>query len=120
MAKLKRNSIELVKNVEEVINGGEAEIERFWTPPFIPFSKVRQALQMQADMEGEEEKSELDMMEMLAHFVAKEIYNNQFTVDDLYDRLHAPDALDALQSQLIFVTQGDQSSATKKFLEKKG
>ncbi len=117
MANLKRNMIELVKNVEEAQKGGEVELEKFWTPPFIPFSKVRQALQMQADMD--EDSTELETMEMLAQFVAQEIYNKQFTIDDLYERLHAPDALEALQSQLIFVAQGDQTDATKKFLEKK-
>ncbi|MCA1021792.1 phage tail assembly chaperone G [Halobacillus litoralis] len=120
MANLKRNMIELVKNVEEVQKGGEVELEKFWTPAFLPFSKVRQALQLQADMSEDEDSSELEMMEMLANFVAKEIYNDQFSVDDLYDRLHAPDALDALQSQLVFVAQGDQSEETKKFLAKKG
>lgn len=120
MANLKRNMIELVKNPKEVQQGGEVEMERFWTPPFLPFSKVRQALQMQAEMDGEEERNEMEVMEMLATFVAQDIYNGQFTVDELYERLHAPDALQALQSQLIFVAQGDQSDGTKKFLEKKG
>ncbi len=36
MANLKRNMIELVGNPEEVLNGGEVEIQRFWTPPFLP------------------------------------------------------------------------------------
>ncbi|WP_078597113.1 phage tail assembly chaperone G [Evansella clarkii] len=120
MANLKRNMIELLKNPEEVANGGEPELQKYWTPPFIPFSKVRQALQLQADMTKDEEASELQMMEMLAEFVAKEIYDNQFTVEELYDRLHAPDALEALQNQLMFVAQGDQSDETKKFLAKKG
>ncbi|WP_100373073.1 phage tail assembly chaperone G [Bacillus sp. FJAT-45037] len=117
MAQLKRNVIELVKNVEEVQKGGAVILEKYWTPLFIPFSKVRQALQLQADMAKDEDASELEMMEMLADFVAKEIYNNQFTIDDLYDRLHAPDALEALQAQLMFVAQGDQTNATKKYLE---
>ncbi|MEW4223134.1 phage tail assembly chaperone G [Rossellomorea marisflavi] len=118
MAGLKRHMIELVKNPEEVMKGGEPEIERHWTPAFIPYGKVRQAMQMQLSME-DEEKSELETMELLTEFVAVEIYNNAFTVDDLYNRLHAPDALDVLQSQLLFVAQGDQTDATKKFLEKK-
>lgn len=119
MANLKRNMIELVKNVEEVEKGGEVQLEKFWTPPFIPFSKVRDALQLQTEMDKEEGMTELDMMDKLSDFVAKDIYNNQFSKDDIYERLHAPDAVDALQSQLMFVARGDQTDQTKKFLEKK-
>lgn len=121
MAKsLKRNFIELVKNPEEVQKGGEPILEKYWTPPFIPFHKVRQALQLQVNMEKDEDQSELEVMEMLADFVAKDIYLEAFTLDELYERLHAPDALTALQAQLIFVAQGEQTDETKKFLENKG
>ncbi|MFK3938944.1 phage tail assembly chaperone G [Alkalihalobacillus sp. NPDC078783] len=113
---LKRHMIELVKNVEEVQKGGEVVLERFWTPILIPFRKVQEALQMQVDIE-KEETTELAAMDMMANFVAKDIYDNQFTVDDLYNRLHAPDALATLQAQLAFVAQGDQTNETKKFLE---
>jgi hypothetical protein len=118
MANLKRNMIELVKNIEEVQKGGEVELEKYWTPPFIPFSKVRQALQMQKELD-KEETTELESMELLTQFVVEEIYNKQFTIDDLYNRLHAPDGIAALTDQLMFVAQGDQTDATKKFLEKK-
>jgi len=120
MANLKRNMIELIKNIDEVEKGGEPVMEKFWTPLFIPFSKVRDALQMQMEIENNKKLTELDTMDKLSEFVAKDIYNNQFTKEDLYTRLHAPDAVNALQSQLMFVAQGDQTDETKKFLAKKG
>lgn len=118
MANLKRSYIELVKNPEEVMKGGEPELEKFWTPPFIPFSKVRQAMQMQADFSKNKKITEYEITETLSEFIAKDIFNNQFTVDDLYERLHAPDAMEALQNLLFFVTNGGKEDETKKFVEK--
>lgn len=117
MANLKRNMIELVKNPEEVLNGGEPELERFWTPAFIPFSIVREAIGLQ--VETEEEGKELEIMDKLADFVANRIYNKQFTKDDIYNRLHAPNAIETLQEQILFVAQGHQTEETKNFLAKK-
>ncbi|MCJ0932547.1 hypothetical protein MST22_15475 [Virgibacillus halodenitrificans] len=119
MANLKRNMIELIKNPEEVMNGGEVELQKYWTPAFIPFSKVRDAISLQTELD-EGELTELDMMDKLADFIANDIYGKQFTKDDLYNRLHAPDAIDSMQQQVMFVAQGNQSEATKNFLAKKG
>ncbi|SDX65249.1 phage tail assembly chaperone G [Salimicrobium album] len=118
MANMKRNMIQLVKNPEEVEKGGEVKLDTYWTPMFLPFSKVRDAIGMQAELD-KEGMAELDIMDRLADFVANDIYGAQFTKDDIYDRLHAPDGVEELQNQIMFVAQGDQSSATKKFLESK-
>jgi hypothetical protein len=40
-----------------------------------------------------------------------DIYNNQFTKDDLLDRLHAPDAVEELQQQIQFIAQGQMDEA---------
>ncbi|MFE5428168.1 phage tail assembly chaperone G [Peribacillus simplex] len=48
------------------------------------------------------------------------MYNKQFTKEDLFNGLHAPDAIQTLQEQIIFVAQGRQNDETKKFLAKKG
>src|SRR5690625_910725 len=118
MSKLKRTYIELVKNPEEVLKGGEVELEKYWTPAFIPFSIVRDSLGLQSELESGE-LSELDIMDKLVDFVANNIYGGQFTKDDIYNRLHAPNAIEELQNQILFVAQGQQSDSTKKFLEKK-
>lgn len=123
MANLKRNMIELVKNVEEVLKGGEVETERFWTPPFIPFAQVREALQLASEMEKAEKSEEegtglVDVVDKLADFIVK-VYGNQFTKDDIYNRLHGPGALQILQENILFIAQGVESSNTKKFLAEK-
>lgn len=117
MANLKRNMIELVKNPDEVVKGGEVELEKYWTPPFIPFKKVREAIELSQDLE-KEGTSELDAMDKLATFVV-DVYGEQFTKDDLFDRVHGPDAIVTMQDNLMFIAQGTQSNATRDFLNKK-
>ncbi|MDF1997598.1 phage tail assembly chaperone G [Peribacillus frigoritolerans] len=119
MANLKRNMIELVKDVKE----GEIVTEKFLTPVFIPFSVVYEAVDLTQEIDkSEKEKSassEKDMIDKLLDFVANKIYNQQFTKEDLFNGLHAPDAIQTLQEQIVFVAQGRQNDETKKFLAKK-
>ena len=117
MANLKRNMIELVKNPEEVLRGGEVEMERYWTPPFIPFAKVREAMQLAGEME-KGKLSEIEMIDKLADFIV-DVYGKQFTKEDVYNRIHGPDAVQVLQENIFFVAQGKESSETKKFLAEK-
>lgn len=119
--KLKRNMIELVKNPEEVLNGGEPEFDKYWTSPFLPLDVTLEAVDFADELESGEhgEQKESDQILKLADFVAKKIYNGQFTVDDVRTRLHAPDAIEELQSQIFFIARGQQSDSTKEFLAKK-
>ncbi|UII58121.1 hypothetical protein LS684_21095 (plasmid) [Cytobacillus spongiae] len=120
MANLKRNMIELVKEVKE----GEIVTEKFLTPVFLPFSVVYEAIDMMEEIEKSEEEtknsnSEKELINKLLDFVANKVYNKQFTKDDLFNGLHAPDAIQTLQEQIMFVAQGRQTDETKKFLAKK-
>lgn len=122
MAKLKRNTIELLKEM----NGEEVVMQRYLTPPFIPLSVVYEAADLMEKYELKEKKNDQltsqEVKEYLAEmsdFVANRIYNKQFTKEDLEERFHAPDAFNALQSQILFIAWGVQSDETKKFLEKK-
>ncbi|WP_330948898.1 phage tail assembly chaperone G [Virgibacillus sp. MG-45] len=119
MANLKRNMLELVKNPEAAMKGEEAEIEKVWTPAFIPLRVARDAIQLYNEIEVDIEKSESDKFDKIADFVANDIYAGKITKDDIYNRLHAPGGKDVLMDQLIFVAQGQQSDETKKFLAKK-
>jgi len=120
MANLKRNMIELVENPEEVVNGAEPDLKVYWTPPFIPLAVVREAMEMQKELNSEDaEENELQLVDRMIEFVANRIYNGQFSADDIYNKLHAPDAVRTLQEQIMFITQGNQTDETKKFLEKK-
>lgn len=112
MANLKRNMIELVKEVK----GDEVITETYWTPPFIPMSVVYEAIDLLD--ENEEIKTEKQRLDILTEFVAKNIYKDAFTKEQLQDGLHAPDAAQTLMEQVAFIAQGQQSDATKNFLAK--
>ncbi|WP_026581020.1 phage tail assembly chaperone G [Bacillus sp. J33] len=115
MANLKRNMIELVKEVKE----GEIVTQKYLTPVFIPLSVVYQAIDLSADMEKISRTNEKEMIDKLLDFVANDVYKGQFTKDELMNGLHAPDAIDVLQQQILFISRGQQSDETKKYLAKK-
>ncbi|PKR82562.1 phage tail assembly chaperone G [Heyndrickxia camelliae] len=112
MANLKRNMIELVKEVKE----GEIVTEKFLTPIFIPLSVVYEAIDI---IDETENISERELIDKLLDFVTNRIYNKQFTKDDLINGLHAPNAMETLMEQVTFIAQGQQNEETKKFLAKK-
>lgn len=125
MANLKRNMIELVTAVVKGENEEEEKVEtkKYLTPVFIPLSVVYEAMDMMDTMIKAENttdvSTEREMIDTMLDFVATKVYGNQFTKDDLINGLHAPDAIQTLQDQVIFVAQGQQTNETKKFLEKK-
>ncbi|MCA1058119.1 hypothetical protein LCL96_04200 [Rossellomorea aquimaris] len=114
MAELKRNMIEIVKEVKE----GELVSERYLTPIFIPLSVVYEAIDLASDL-SDKNQSEKDIIDKLLDFVANKVYKGQFTKDELFNGLHGPDASTLLWEQLLFVTQGMQTEETKNFLAKK-
>ena len=122
MANLKRNSIELYKEVKD----DEVITEKFWTPHFLPMKVVYEA----ADLMGKYEKVDKDAAELtsaevrssleeMTEFVANRVYAGQFTKEELEERFHAPDAYTSMQQQILFVAWGLQTDETKKFLAKK-
>ncbi|MET1176927.1 hypothetical protein ABG775_02935 [Peribacillus simplex] len=115
MANLKRNMIKLVKEVKEE----EVITETYLTPVFIPFSVVYEAIDIEDEM-NKDNLTDKEFFDKMIDIVANKIYNKQFTPQDLINGLHAPDALETLQEQIIFVSRGYQSDETKKFMEKKG
>ena len=118
MAELKRNMIELVVNPQEVAEGGEPEVKKYWTPAFIPFTKVREAMELASELEKGDTDDFGKSVDKLVDFVT-DVYGNQFTKDELYNGIHAPTAIETLQEQIMFIAQGQQSQSTKNFLEKK-
>ncbi|MGD7021781.1 phage tail assembly chaperone G [Rossellomorea vietnamensis] len=115
MANLKRNMIELVKEVKE----GEIVTEKYLTPVFIPLSTVYQAIDLTNDIEKNTKLNEKELIEKLIDFVANNIYKGKFTKVELTNGLHAPDAVQTLYEQILFIARGQQSEETKKFLAKK-
>ena len=114
MANLKRSKIELVTEVKE----GEIVTKTFLTPPFLPMSVLYEGLDVAEEVENGE-LSEREKMEKLTIFTADTLYKGQFTTEELVNGLHGPEAIEILQEQLIFATNGYQSDETKNFLAKK-
>lgn len=114
MANLKRNMIELVKEVKE----GEVLTEKYWTPVFIPMSVVYEAIDLSEEL-GKGDAKEREVMDKLLDFVANKVYKGQFTKEELINGLHAPMAIQSLQEQILFIAQGNQTEETKKYLAKK-
>ncbi|HDD7339305.1 TPA: hypothetical protein P1U96_002379 [Staphylococcus aureus] len=113
MAKLKRNIIQLIEDPKAT----EIKLQTFLTPHFIPFSMVYESIDLIDDIENEEVKMKpKEMADKLMDMVVR-IYDNQFTIQDLKERLHAPDGMRALQEQVVFITQGQQTEETRNFIQ---
>lgn len=123
MANLKRTAIELVTEYDEV--NDEVKTQVYFTPKFIPFSVVYEAVELSERVEEtgkkktEDNFSETEFFDEMADFVANKIYAGKFTTEQLINGLHAPDAVQTLQEQVMFVAQGAQSAQAKKLMEKK-
>lgn len=82
---------------------------------FSQFASARNVFTAQdlfAKMEKEPEK-EREHIDEILNFIATDIYNNQFTVDDILDGTDSADFMDMIQTQLIMVMTRDVE-ATKK------
>lgn len=106
--------IELITEVKE----GELVTKKYLTPMFLPLSVVYEAIDLMAEMQNVNVNNEKEMIEKLLAFVADKAYGGQFTKDELFQGLHAPDAMRVLQDQVLFVARGDQNDDTKKYLAK--
>src|SRR5699024_3522262 len=91
---------------------GNAKYDTFITPTQIPFRKIYDAADLM-DGASEENASAQENIDQMLDMVV-DIYNNQFTKDDLLDRLHAPDAVEELQGQNEFIAQGKIDEERKK------
>ncbi|MFD2046011.1 phage tail assembly chaperone G [Ornithinibacillus salinisoli] len=115
MAELKRHMIELVKEVKE----GEIVTEKYLTPAFIPMSVIYEAIDMMNEIDKTSAENEKELIDKLLVFVADKAYGGQFTKEELFNGLHAPDSMRVLQQQILFIARGTQNAETKKYLAKK-
>ena len=116
----KRNFIKLVQ-VDKKGNAvtdseGNAKFDTYITPTQIPFRKIYDAADLMDGTSDESTSAQENIDQMLDMVV--DIYNNQFTKDDLLDRLHAQDAVEELQQQIQFIAQGQMDDERKKQLAK--
>lgn len=112
MAKLKRNIIQLVEDPK----ANEIKLQTYLTPHFISFEIVYEAMDLIDDIEDENSTMKPRNRWQIDGYGCK-IYDNQFTVKDLKERMHAPDGMNALREQVIFITQGQQTEETRNFIQ---
>src|SRR5699024_443749 len=105
MAK-KQMKIELVTDVKD---NGELVKETFNAPNFIPFSKL---IEVTKKLEGLEDKSEMEAMEETFGAVV-ELYNHQFTVQQLMDGLDSREAVAVIKENIEYLSTGTNEKAKK-------
>lgn len=108
----KLNFIELITGVKE---DGEFETKVYFTPKFIPFTKVTELTETFDSIE--EESSDAEALNKMFDTVV-DLYNNQFTVEELKNGLHAPEAVETLQQQIQFIAAGQMSEERQAELKK--
>ena len=108
----KRNYIKLFKEEKD----GKTIYETYFTPTQIPFRKIVDATMIMNSKDEEEQDDNKMILEMVDFVV--DIYGGQFTKDDVLDRLHAPDAIEELESQVKFIMRGQMDDERKKELAK--
>ena len=116
----KRNFIKLIqidkKGNAVTDSEGNAKFDTYIPPTQIPFRKIYDAADLMDGTSDENTSAQENIDQMLDMVI--DIYNNQFTKDDLLDRLHAPDAVEELQQQIQFIAQGQMDEERKKQLAK--
>lgn len=120
---LKREKIELIKNIEEVNNGAEPEVEKVWTVPFITYGTSLEAVSIYQEVtDPESDMSEEDRNDKVIDFLSEKAFGGKLTKDDFMNRLPGPGLNKGLSGQevlmhlLIFVGNGEQTDDTKNFL----
>lgn len=126
MSGLKREKIELIKNIDEVNEGAEIEIEKVWTNPFITYGTSLEAVSLYQEVTDiESELSESDRSDKVIEFLSEKAFGGKITKDDILNRLPGPgfneglSGAELLMSLLIFVGNGEQTDDTKNFLARK-
>ena len=97
----KQMSIELITDVKE---DGEVVVTTYKTKGFIPFSKL---MKITKKLEGMDKLSEQEAMEETFKVICEDLYENQFTVEQLMDGLHAPDAAKVIEENISFLSTGE-------------
>ncbi|MGO2869131.1 MAG: phage tail assembly chaperone G [Staphylococcus equorum] len=110
----KLNFIELITGEKE---NGEFETKVYFTPKYLPFSELMNLFEKVEEIEKTEEDSGTNSIQEMFKLVAEDIYKNQFTVQELMDGLHAPEAMTEIRAQIQFVSQGEQSEENEKRLK---
>lgn len=116
MAKVERNSIVLITGYDE--DKDKLQTKRYWTPGYTPLRDMYDAIDLLERITAEDIHPR-EALDAQADFIANVAYKGQFSADELIDGLHITNAVEEMERQILFISQGRQSDETKKFLERK-
>ena len=104
-----KKNTKVTRKIELMIDG---EYKTFHSP----FASARNVYKAQDLFKRlDEEENEKEVVEDIIAFLAKDIYQDQFTVDQFWDGIEASDFIEEIQNQLLSVITKDVEQ-TKDFL----
>lgn len=103
----------MAKSIKLVVDFKTGETKEFFQTPFIKGSVALEGLTIGKEMDSKGDNIEQSDIEKVASFVAKKVYNEEFTSDQLIDGLHAPKLFKEVMSQLASVLGDESGNATK-------
>lgn len=83
---------------------------------FSPAKNIFKAQKLFTRLENEPEK-EMEVIEEILDFIAKDVYNAEFTKDDILEGIDSADFMEELQNQLILVMTRDVEGLKRQALQ---
>lgn len=83
---------------------------------FSPAKNIFKAQKLFSRLESEPEK-EMEVIEEILDFIAKDVYNAEFTKDDILEGVDSADFMEELQNQLMMVMTRDVEGLKKQALQ---
>ena len=99
----------MAKQIDLVLDFETEETKTFYQPKHIKGSAALEALTIGREMDKKGADIDGSDIERIADFVAKYLYNEQFTREQLIDGIHAPRLTMTLMEQLRSVIMGDDT-----------
>lgn len=105
MAKVTRKITLLINDKEET-----------FFSKFSPAKNIFKAQKLFSRLESEPEK-EMEVIEEILDFIARDVYNAEFTKDDILEGIDSADFMEELQLQLMLVMTRDVDGLKKQALQ---
>ena len=83
---------------------------------FSPAKNIFKAQKLFSRLESEPEK-EMEVIEEILDFIAKDVYNAEFTKDDILEGIDSADFMEELQTQLMLVMTRDVEGLKRQALQ---
>lgn len=105
----------MAKNTRKITLFIEDEEKTFFSK-FSPAKNIFKAQKLFSRMEQEPE-NEMEIIEEILDFIAKDVYRSEFTKDDVLNGLDSADFMEELQTQLMMVMTRDVEGLKKQALQ---